>query len=509
MTYTSWKKDSVHSDQTQIDLDPREALEEMLLDLLRDLVSPDHPLLLEHPALKTVILSEILQNMITVIVIVVIIVIVIGIAIVLLFRQKSWNVSPDYGKAKPALRAIQEETINLPSEVVNSTSAVLGEQLRTITDEPIIDEPLVSDSDGDSCSIASGDDFTSMSDQGEHSNMMRELPDFDYPQFDMWENECFLDLLFYEPNDVDIYISTHMHYLDDSLRQLHNGSYELFDRVTRETHYTSDEPGVTTNLDYTDSVSNDDLPALTTDWSFIHSDEDPWGFSAPHNGHYPDLSTDIQWLDDFEEEVEDMLIDDQNRKSGRYNKSLFFEKSFKSNRWLEGDHRRDDSEDDAMPSLCIASDSESDCDDFEMDRNHFEDGDYFRGLWELDVPLEKVGAINDASTSKKFVKTHILKSSKPMGRPTRTSRDNRCLSAMINIAGRDAYTLFDSGSTSDALSPAFTRVVAKKSYPLEKSVNVQLGTAGSRSRINFGTTALVSYSSIKEDNEYFDVFNID
>ncbi|KAJ7583123.1 hypothetical protein C8J56DRAFT_893868 [Mycena floridula] len=307
----------------------------------------------------------------------------------------------NYGKAKPALRAIQEETINLLSEVVNPISAVLGEQLRTITDEPIIDEPSVSDSDGDSCSIASDDDFTSMSDQGERSNMMRELPDFDYPQFDMWENECFLDLLFYEPNDVDIYISTHMHYLDDSLRRLHNGSYELFDRVTRETHYTSDEPGVTTNSDYTDSVSNDDLPALTTDWSFIPSDEDPWGFSTPHNGHYPDLSTDIQWLDDFEEEVEDMLIDDQNRKSGRYNKSLFFEKSFESNHWLEGDHRRDDSEDDAMPSLCIASDSESDCDDFEMDRNHFEDGDYFRGLWELDVPLEKVGAINDASTSKK------------------------------------------------------------------------------------------------------------
>ncbi|KAJ7577663.1 hypothetical protein C8J56DRAFT_898820 [Mycena floridula] len=269
----------------------------------------------------------------------------------------------NYGKARPALHAIQEETIALPSEEVNSTSAVLGEQLHTITDERIIDEPSLSDSDGDSCSIASGDDFTSMSDQGERSNMMCELPDFDCSQFDMWENECFLDLLFYEPNDVDIYISTHMHYLDDSLRRL---SYELFDQVTRETHYTSDEPGVITNSDYTDSVSNDDLPALTTDWSFIPSDEDPWGFSAPHNGHYPDLSTDIQWLDDFEEEVEDMLIDDQNRRSGRYNKSLFFEKSFESNCWLEGDHRKDNSDDDTMPSLCIASDSESDCDDFEM-----------------------------------------------------------------------------------------------------------------------------------------------
>ncbi|KAJ7597976.1 hypothetical protein C8J56DRAFT_883283 [Mycena floridula] len=331
----------------------------MLLDLLQDLVSPNHPLLLERTALKTVILSEVLQNVITVIVI------MIG----------------NYSKAKPALCAIQEETITLPSE-----------ELRTITDEHIIDEPSLSDSDGDSCSIASGDDFTSMSDQGECSNMMCELPDFDCPQFDMWENECFLDLLFYEPNDVDIYISTHMHYLDDSLRQLHNGSYELFDQVTRENHYTSDEPGVIKNSDYTDLAS------------FIPSDEDPWGFSAPHSGHYPDLSTDIQWLDDFEEEVEDMLIDDQNRRGGHYNKSLLFEKSFESNRWL-GDHRKDNADDDAMPSLCIASDSESDCDDFEMDRNHFEDGAYFRGLWELDVPLEKVGAIHDASTSKKFVKT--------------------------------------------------------------------------------------------------------
>jgi hypothetical protein len=47
-----------------------------------------------------------------------------------------------------------------------------------------------------------------------------------------------------------------------------------------------------------------------------------------------------------------------------------------------------------------------------------------------------------------------------------------------------------------------------KVFPLESAINLQLGTAGSRSKINYGATALVKYGSIKSE-EYLDVVNLD
>ncbi len=79
---------------------------------------------------------------------------------------------------------------------------------------------------------------------------------------------------------------------------------------------------------------------------------------------------------------------------------------------------------------------------------------------------------------------------------------------MISIGKMKAYTMFDTGSTSDSLSPDFTRVAGLKVFSLAKPLNVQLGTVGSRSRINFGTKANIRLASVEEEY-YFDVFNID
>ena len=69
--------------------------------------------------------------------------------------------------------------------------------------------------------------------------------------------------------------------------------------------------------------------------------------------------------------------------------------------------------------------------------------------------------------------------------------------------------MFDTGS-SDSLSPDFTWVVGLKVFGLTKALNVQLGTVGSQSRINFGTKAVLHLNPVPVEEEYyFDVFNID
>lgn len=99
-------------------------------------------------------------------------------------------------------------------------------------------------------------------------------------------------------------------------------------------------------------------------------------------------------------------------------------------------------------------------------------------------------------------------SSRTIPRPPRTTAENRCLTLLVEINGLKAYTLFDSGSTGEALSPHFTVTAGLKVHALEKGVNIQLGTVGSQSKINFGVHAAVVVGNIKTQH-YFDVFNID
>jgi hypothetical protein len=47
-----------------------------------------------------------------------------------------------------------------------------------------------------------------------------------------------------------------------------------------------------------------------------------------------------------------------------------------------------------------------------------------------------------------------------------------------------------------------------KVFPIENAITLQLGTAGSRSKINYGTNTLVKYGNIQSE-EYLDVINLD
>jgi len=95
-----------------------------------------------------------------------------------------------------------------------------------------------------------------------------------------------------------------------------------------------------------------------------------------------------------------------------------------------------------------------------------------------------------------------------MNRPLRDDGETLCLAAYVNINGTKAYTLFNSGSTTDAVTPDFTRVAELTVKELAKPVTLQLGCSGSRSKVNFATVSSIEFGSIDVDM-YLDIANLD
>jgi hypothetical protein len=100
---------------------------------------------------------------------------------------------------------------------------------------------------------------------------------------------------------------------------------------------------------------------------------------------------------------------------------------------------------------------------------------------------------------------------KPTGtvtHPEREDGEDLCLAGYVTINGVKAYTLFDSGSTTDTVSPDSARVSNVPILRLEKPATLQLGCSGSRSKINFATIAVVEFG-LTTANNYLDIANVD
>ena len=83
-----------------------------------------------------------------------------------------------------------------------------------------------------------------------------------------------------------------------------------------------------------------------------------------------------------------------------------------------------------------------------------------------------------------------------------------CLAMLIDIAGYQAWTLWDSGSTTTGITPSFINVAKIKVFLLSNPHILQLGTVGSQAAVNFGTYVHISmYGLLRE--EYVDVANFD
>ena len=102
----------------------------------------------------------------------------------------------------------------------------------------------------------------------------------------------------------------------------------------------------------------------------------------------------------------------------------------------------------------------------------------------------------------------MRKSSKKIVRPPRMEKENRCFVTRMKLHNLEAFALLDSGCTSDTVSLEFAMSANLKAHELEEPVPLQLGTVGSRSKINFGLFADFQIGE-KKGNQYFDVVNID
>jgi hypothetical protein len=83
-----------------------------------------------------------------------------------------------------------------------------------------------------------------------------------------------------------------------------------------------------------------------------------------------------------------------------------------------------------------------------------------------------------------------------------------CLVTYTDIAGCNAWTLWDSGSTADAVTPAFCQVAEVPVFNLTEPYVVQLGMLGSKSSINYGTETTISMGGYSGE-QYLDVANLD
>ena len=118
----------------------------------------------------------------------------------------------------------------------------------------------------------------------------------------------------------------------------------------------------------------------------------------------------------------------------------------------------------------------------------------------------KAGEVTRPPAAKHPITLHKL--SQKLTQPIRDPKENQCFVTLVEIHRQSAVALLDSGCTTDAILPKLTNVARRKVRELMEQVPLQLGTAGSRSKINYGVNSHIEYGPIKTDH-YFDVINID
>ncbi|KAI9064570.1 hypothetical protein FKP32DRAFT_1569610 [Trametes sanguinea] len=96
----------------------------------------------------------------------------------------------------------------------------------------------------------------------------------------------------------------------------------------------------------------------------------------------------------------------------------------------------------------------------------------------------------------------------PEAQPSRDELSQRTFCAEVWINGVKALALFDSGCTTDSITPELAYLSKADRIDLTEPVGLQLGTKGSRTKINYGARATLR---VQRDipNHYFDVVDID
>ncbi len=93
-------------------------------------------------------------------------------------------------------------------------------------------------------------------------------------------------------------------------------------------------------------------------------------------------------------------------------------------------------------------------------------------------------------------------------RPRDDPKRTKLITQLVKINGVDAFTLFNTGSTANAVSNDFATVHWWPKFCLRKALQVELGLSGSQGSIRFGTRADVSVPGVQVRKHYLDIANL-
>jgi len=140
------------------------------------------------------------------------------------------------------------------------------------------------------------------------------------------------------------------------------------------------------------------------------------------------------------------------------------------------------------------------------------DNDYYSRSTDEDVlaamtemPMDKSHPSSKDVKMQKVIMT-VSKESHP--RPTIPSNVKECLATFTKVGGQEAWTLWDSGSTTTEITPSFVDVAKIMVFPLKNPHMLQLGTIGSCASVNFGAYVDVATHDASK-REYVDIANFD
>ena len=90
--------------------------------------------------------------------------------------------------------------------------------------------------------------------------------------------------------------------------------------------------------------------------------------------------------------------------------------------------------------------------------------------------------------------------------PTFPMNMKKCLATFVKVGGQEAWTLWDSGSTTIGIMLSFVDVVKITVFPLKNPHVLQLETVGSCASVNFGAYIdVATHGSLQQ--EYIDIAN--
>jgi hypothetical protein len=123
---------------------------------------------------------------------------------------------------------------------------------------------------------------------------------------------------------------------------------------------------------------------------------------------------------------------------------------------------------------------------------------------------EVIATITDkiTVTNDKLKDVKVCKPKNALTCPVKQSKHIRPLVAKMEINSLTTIVMFDTGSTSDAISPEFVCIANMKIAPFQEPILIQLSCHGSKLHIVYGTRCPLRYESITA-NYYFNIINID